>query len=229
MLQQHRFSRISGELLKDHEQELLRTILSLLLDDAEPDDWTTLLFWRAPIASYGRRLSFDLRRSPALLMLRDEVLRWVTEQNRPLVLDTGVGILGRTETALAEAGLCSAAIFPLAHQGSPIGALLLGRRRGPSPFAFLDVALVTLFGTLVNGIFDSLELFPQRPVRQHTLVLNQSREDSPPPKRAGSVHPPGLPSAAPPDEHGFIYGINRMQHPVFSKNQSGPVGRQFVP
>ncbi len=144
MLQQHRFSRISGELLKDHEEELLRTILSLLLDDADPDDWTTLLFWRASIASYGRRLSFDLRSSPALLMLRDEVLRRVTEQNRPLVLDTGVGIL--------------------------------------------------------------------------TLVLNQSREDSPPPRRTGSVHPPGLPSAAPPDEHGFICGNRR---PLLSKNQSG--------
>jgi hypothetical protein len=222
--QQHRLSSISGELLKDHEQELLQTILSLLLDDAESDDWTTQLFWRTPITPYGKRLSFDTGSSPALLMLRDEVLRWVTEQNRPFVLDNNVGSLGAMHRALAEAGLCSAAMFPLAHQGSPIGALLLERRRGPSPFAFLDLAVVTLFGTLVNGIFDSLELFPQRRAKQSTLVLNHSREDSPPPKRTGSVRPPSLPSAAPP-EHGFIHGIDAMQRCLPSKNQSDPAIR----
>ena len=219
---QHRLSLISGKLLKDHEQELLRAILSLLLNDAEPDDWTTHLFWRPPIAPYSKRISFDTGSSPAFLMLRDEVLRWVRDQNRPLVLDYSDGIPGRMHRALAAAGLSSAAIFPLAHQGWPMGALLLGRRRGPSPFAFLDLGLVTLFGTFMNRIFDTLELFPQRPVKQHTLVLNQSREDSPPPKRTGSVRPPGLPSAAPADEHGFIHGIDRMQRCVPSKNQSDP-------
>jgi hypothetical protein len=146
--------------------------------------------------------------SAAVGIFGDAVLRWVLRHNRPLVLDNGVGVLGRLQEVLDGAGLRSAAIFPLTHRGDPPGALVLGRRTGPSPFVFVDLALVTLFGHLLSAAFERLGLFEWMqanaagrqadPCREAGSVRTDqmSREAASPPRRAGRFHPPSSPSAA---------------------------------
>jgi bacterioferritin-associated ferredoxin len=130
------------------------------------------------------------------------VLHWVHRHNRPLVLDNGVGILGGMQEMLDKTGMRSAAIFPLSHRGRPVGALVLGRKTGPSPFVFVDLTLVTLFGHLLSTTFERLHFFEWMQANAArweagSMRTDQmSREVALPPRRAGRVHPPDSPSAA---------------------------------
>ena len=161
----------AGEALKDHEQTLFRTFLWLLADDIETQDLVTLLLGTDPAGQHIVLAATGLaphESTDTMIHLGDEVLRWVHQHNRPLVLETRSphppemeegGALEPMQAALEQAGLWSAAIFPLPHRGRPVGALVLGRRTGPSPFVFVDLTLAALFGSLLAGAFERLRLF----------------------------------------------------------------------
>lgn len=162
MISVSKINPVADGSLKDHERDLFYAFLSLLADETEPQDLVALLFWRNPTGRgnvLGATSLSTREPSPAIATLGDEVLRWVHQHNRPLVLDNSVGILGRIQAMLDKAGLRSAAIFPLSHREHPMGALVLGRKTGPSPFVFVDLTLVTLFGHLLSATFERLHLF----------------------------------------------------------------------
>jgi len=211
MIPLSKMNPIADDSLKDHERDLFGAFLSLLADETEPQDLVALLFWKDPAGRSSVLAATGLptnEPSPAISALGDAALHWVHRHNRPMVLDNGVGILGRMQAALDKAGLRSAAIFPLSHRGHPVGALVLGRRTGPSPFVFVDLILVTLFGHLLSTAFERLRLFewmqtnvaswqadPSREV-DSMLTDQMSREVASPPRRTGRVLPPDSPSAA---------------------------------
>lgn len=198
-------------ILKEHERTLFGTFLSLLADEADASDLVTLLLWTDP-AGRATVLAATGLAAPepteAMIRFGNKTMRWVHEHHRPLVLDNGVGVLGRMQAALDRAGMRSAAVFPLSHRENPVGALVLGRRTGPSPFVFVDLTLVTLFGHLLSTTFERLRLFEWMQTNvagRHgdpvwragsTHTDQMSREVALPPRRTGSVHPPDSPSAA---------------------------------
>src|SRR6266536_5355275 len=101
--------------LRDHESTLFRTFLKLLGDDCDTQDLVTFLLWTDPagkntvLATTGIPSEHTF---PDLAEFKDDVLRWVHEQNRPLILDNSLGVLGRMQTSLDAIGLRSASIFP---------------------------------------------------------------------------------------------------------------------
>lgn len=97
--------------------------------------------------------------SSAMAALKAEAIRWVSQHNRPLVLDNGIGILSRMQGVLDKAGLYSVAILPLTSGSSPIGAIVFGCRTGPTPFVAMDLPSVTLVGRLLSDAFEQLEFF----------------------------------------------------------------------
>jgi hypothetical protein len=204
-------SPIADGSLKEHEHNLFRTFLLMLADECESEDLAAFLLWTDPVGQNMVLAATGLpaqEPSAAVGIFGDEVLRWVLRHNRPLVLDNGVGVLGRLQELLDRACLRSAAIFPLTHRRDPAGALVLGRRTGPSPFVFVDLALVTLFGHLLSITFERLGLFEWMqanaagrqadPCREAGSMRagQMSREAASPPRRAGRFHPPSSPSAA---------------------------------
>ena len=114
--------------------------------------------------------------STALAALGDEAIRWVSQHNRPLVLDNGVGILSRMQGILDKAGLHSAAILPLTSLECPIGAVVFGCRTGLAPFATMDVPSLTLLGHLLSNALEQLHLFERKRAIEAIESTGQTRE-----------------------------------------------------
>ncbi len=131
----------------------------MFADTTMTRDLVVLLFWKD---SSGRIVILEATDRPPcgppsdLAALGDEALRWVSRDNRPLVLDNGIGMPGRMQDVLDKTGLWSAAIFPITHSESPIGALVLGCRTGPSPFTFLEPPALAVLGHLLSRAVDRL-------------------------------------------------------------------------
>lgn len=137
----------------------------MFVDTTMTHDLVALLFWKDPS---GRNVMLEAtdrppcRPSSAIAVLGDEALRWVFRHNRPLVLDNGVGILGRMQATLDKAGLRSAAILPLTNKECPVGAIVLGCRTGPAPFVFMEPSSLSVLGQLLSNAFERLCLLDWR-------------------------------------------------------------------